>query len=461
MIHPRAWVKALAVAGSLVIVVGACGSGTPSTAPTTAASTAPGESSAPAADACGTDPITLNIWGGYPELDAVYKAAGEAFTALHPNVSFTVFSTDLRGFEQKLTTAIPSGTAGDVVVRTTNFLARFIDEGLLMPLPADLNTAITAGGYAPEVLTDSTYADNMWGLPIFTGGTGIYYNTDMYAAAGITGPPTSMDELIANAYKTYKTDASGATTVSGLSLRLSGQGSGVAEKFWILLLQYGKTLIRETPEGSGKWVAEYNGPEGVKLFQMYVDMLHDGVDSLNIDSDAAAFEKKETAQLARESWVIPEIATSAPDLVGHYATVAPPVGDILTVESMFVPVAAPHPDCSWEFIRFMRDPAQQINLVKVSGWPPARHDLGADLDAFLAENPTYEGFLKRPDGFQLTTTPAIAEFDEIETKLATHLVEGYADYANLAGNPDKIQTLLNGWADETNQILKDNSHFGG
>ncbi|MDP2349690.1 MAG: hypothetical protein Q8M74_00860, partial [Chloroflexota bacterium] len=78
-----------------------------------------------------------------------------------------------------------------------------------------------------------------------------------------------------------------------------------------------------------------------------------------------------------------------------------------------------------------------------------------------AANPTYEGFLKRPDGFQLTTTPAIAEFDEIETKIATHLVEAYADFANLAGNPDKIQTLLNTWADETNQILKDNGHYGG
>ena len=54
-----------------------------------------------------TAPITLNIWGGYPEIDAVYKKAGEAYTALHPNVTFTVFSTDLRGFEQKLTTALP------------------------------------------------------------------------------------------------------------------------------------------------------------------------------------------------------------------------------------------------------------------------------------------------------------------------------------------------------------------
>jgi hypothetical protein len=40
-------------------------------------------------------------------------------------------------------------------------------------------------------------------------------------------------------------------------------------------------------------------------------------------------------------------------------------------------------------------------------------------------------------------------------------VEGYAAFADYAGNPTKIQELLNGWADETNQILKDNSHYGG
>jgi hypothetical protein len=107
----------------------------------------------------------------------------------------------------------------------------------------------------------------------------------------------------------------------------------------------------------------------------------------------------------------------------------------------------------------MREPEQQLNLTKVSGWPLARKDI--DLTAFLAENPTFEGFLKRPDNFQLYVTPAVAEFDEIETKLATHLVEGYADFANLAGNPDKIKTLLDGWAKETNDILKANGHFGG
>ncbi len=456
----RASIKALALGASLALGAAACGGAAAPSASTGGGAGSPAASAGGGtANACGTAPITLNVWGGYPENDPVYKSAGEAFTKTHPNVSFTVFSTDLRGFEQKLTTAIPSGTAGDVIVRTTNFLARFIDQGLLQPVPDDIKAAVTGGGYHPAVVKDGQYANNLWGMPLFTGGTAVYYNKDMYQAAGISAAPASMDDLINNARKTFKVDANGATTQSGWSLRLSGQGSGVAEKFWILLLQSGKTLIRETPEGSGKWVAEYNGPEGAKLLQMYVDFLKDGVDSQNIEHDAAAFEKKQTAQFLRESWVIPDIAKNAPDLVGHYGTTPPPVGDILTVESMFVPTSAPNAACSWEFIRFMREQDQQINLVATSGWLPARQDL--ELTDFLAKNPTFEGFLKRPANFQLTVTPPIPEFDEIETKLATHLVDAYADYKNLAGNPAKIQELLNTWADETNQILKDNDHFGG
>ena len=473
MTRPCAWIKTLALVSTLAIVVGACSSSAtqapsvaPSAAPSVAASAAASEaapSTAPspspvAVNACGDAPVTLAVWGGYPENDPVWKQAGENFKKIHPNVDFTVFSTDLRGFEQKLTTALPSKTAGDVVIRTTNFLSRFIDQGLLAPLPDDLKAAVTGSGYNPAVIADNTYNGDVWGVPLFTGGTGVYYNTDMYAAAGITAPPTTMDMLIANAAKLAVVDASGLLTRSGWSLRLSGQGSGVAEKFWILLLQYGKTLIRETAPGSGKWHAEYNGPEGVKLFQMYVDFLKSNVDSENIDSDAKAFETKATAQFLRESWVIPEIVTNAPDLVGHYATISPPVGDILTTEAAFVPAASPNAACAWEFIRFLREQDQQLSLVTTSGWLPARNDL--DLTAFLAANPTYAGFLQHPAGFTLTVTPPIAEFDEIETKLATHLVTAYADFANLAGNPDKIQTLLNTWADETNTILKANNHYG-
>lgn len=448
-------IKALVLGSSVAIAAAAWGPAAAAPVGTSGGSAAYQQAS----DACGTDPITLDVWGGYAEMEPVYTKAGEAFTALHPNVSFSIYESagDLRGFETKLVTALPTGTAGDVIIRTTNFLARFIDGGLFQPLPDDLEAAVTGGEYHPAVVQDSMYAGDIWGLPIFTGGTGVFYNTAMYEAAGITEPPTTMEALVENAYKTFKVDEAGVTNPSGWSLRLLGQGSGVAEKFWILLLQYGNTLIKETEPGSGLWVADYNGENGVKLFQMHVDMLRDGVDSLNAEHDAAAFEKGLTAQFLRESWVVADIAANAPDL--QYATVAPPNADILTVEGAFVPTASPDAACAWEFIRFLREPAQQQDVIQMAGWPPARQ--GLDFTELLASNPGFAGFLTGREDLELTVTPPLPEFDEIETKLAEHLVTGYADYANLAGNPDAIKALLDEWAAETNQILQDNGHFGG
>jgi len=276
----------------------------------------------------------------------------------------------------------------------------------------------------------------------------------MLAEAGLSAPPTSMAQIWDYAKKLAKVDASGNVTRSGISLRLSGQGSGVAEKFWILLLQSGHELVKQT--SPGHYAADYNGPDGAKLLQTYVDFLRDKVDSQNIDHDAKAFETKATAMFAREPWVVADIATNAPDLVGHYGSISLPKADLGATETMYVPTAAPNAACSWDFIKFLTEPEQQLSIPPIAGWLPSRKDL--DLTAFLAANPGYEGFLKKPDGLKVSLTPPIAEFDELETKLATHLVDAYADYANLAGQPDKVQALLNTWADETNQILAKNGH---
>jgi multiple sugar transport system substrate-binding protein len=459
---PSRWFKPLGAIAVIAILVGACGPAASSSP--SAASVAPPASVAPSgspvappsavANACGDAPVTLNVWGGYPELDPVYTKAGAAYKALHPNVDFTVFSTDLRGFEQKLTTALPSKTAGDVVVRTTNFLARFIDQGLIAPPPDDLKAFVKSGSFVQAVVDDATYKNEVWGVPIFNGGSALYYNTDMLAEAGLSGPPTSMDMIIDYAKKLAKLDASGSVERAGLSLRLSGQGSGVAEKFWILLLQYGKTIV--APTADGKWAAEYNGPEGQKLLGMYMDFLKNKVDSPNIEHDAKAFETKAAAMFARESWVVADIALNAPDLVGHYGSVSLPVGDLGGGEYAHVPAASPNQACAWDFIKFLTDQEQQLDLVTTAGWLPARADL--DLTAFLAANPGYEGFLKKPADLKTTLAPAIPEWDEIETKLATHLVDAYADYANVAGNTGKIKSLLDTWAAETNDILKANGH---
>lgn len=459
MNRSRVWARTAAIGAAMAIIVGACGVGgaSPSAAPATpGTSTGPAPSASEAAvNPCGDAPVNLSIWGGYAEMDAVFKKAGESYKTAHPNVDLTIFSTDLRGFEQKLTTALPSKTAGDIITQSTNFLTRFADEGLLAAVPADLETYTKSGAFDESSVVDSTYKDKLLGVPLFIGGTALYYNKDMFAEAGLTDPPTSMDQIIEYAKKLAKLDGDGNVIRSGLSLRLSGQGSGVAEKFWILLLQSGKGLLKET--APGKYAADYNGPEGAKLLTMYVDFLKNKVDSHNIEHDAKAFETLATAMLARESWVVADIALNAPDLVGHYGTVSLPVGETFSAQTMFVPEASPNAACAWDFIKFLTEQPQQLDIPTIAGWIPARADL--DLTAFLSANPGFEGFLKKPANFTKQLTPPISEFDELETKLATHLVDAYADFENLSGNPAKIQALLDTWAAETNEILKTNGHF--
>ena len=279
----------------------------------------------------------------------------------------------------------------------------------------------------------------------------------MFAEAGITAPPATMDELWADAAKLAKVDADGNVTRSGISLRLSGQGSGVAEKFWILLMQYGKSLISKTADG--KYQVDYNGPEGAALLARYVDSLKNKVDSPNIEHDAKAFETLATAMFARESWVIADIAANAPELVGHYGTIALPKADLGGGEYMFVPAASPNAACAWDFIKYLTEQQQQLDIATLAGWLPARADL--DLTQFLADNPGYEGFFKKPAGTTVDYYAPIPEYDEIITKLATHLVDAYADFENLSGHPDKIQALLDTWAAETKDILKANGHLAG
>ena len=340
-------------------------------------------------------------------------------------------------------------------MRTTNFLSRFIDQDLLLPIPADLLTYVKSGAFVPSLLDDASYKGEVRGVPLFNGETALFYNTDMLAEAGLSGPPTTMDQIWDYASKLAKLDADGNVVRSGISLRLSGQGSGVAEKFWILLMQYGKNLIQETADG--KYRSTTTAPRASRCSSSTSTRCQNKVDSPDIEHDAKAFETLATAMFARESWVVADIALNAPDLVGHYGTISLPNAELGGGEYMFVPKASPNQSCAWDFIKFLTDQTQQLDIVTTAGWMPARADL--DLNDFLAANPGYEGFLNQPKDLAINFYAPIPEYDEIITKLATHLVDAYADYANLSANPDQIQALMDGWAAETKEILKANGHL--
>src|SRR6266404_1971715 len=156
---------------------------------------------------------TLAIWTGFPECQPFYQAVADAYTKLHPEIKFTVFSTSLREMEQKLSAAVPTGTGPDIFDIGTNITINFIEAGLLDPNPADIDQYLKAGAWNKFLVDFVSVKGKSYGLPIWEGSkASMYYNKTMFKEAGLAGPPATFPELIAAAQKLVKFDASGKMT---------------------------------------------------------------------------------------------------------------------------------------------------------------------------------------------------------------------------------------------------------
>jgi multiple sugar transport system substrate-binding protein len=325
---------------------------------------------------------------------------------------------------------------------------------MIQKAPDTIAKLVQSGIFPKPLVDDATYKGAIYGVPHMGANSAIFYNTKMFAEAGLTEPPKNMDELLSYSKKLTKYDAAGKVERSGFSLRLSGGGSGVAEKFWILMQQNGGGILKEV--SPGKYKANYDNDAGLKTLNMYVDMVHKSkTDDPTIKHDAEAFELEKTAMFVRESWVIGDIKQKAPNL--QYAT-APMPGANLIVEKDFYVTNAAKGDkaaAAWDFINFVMKPDNHKQQLVMNGWNVAREDL--KLDDFFKEIPQFKSFFNKYD--KLEVYPLIPEFDEIQTKFADRLAtKGFTD-PSFVDNPDKMKAFLAEAAKESNDILKKNGHL--
>ncbi|MBU5444400.1 extracellular solute-binding protein [Paenibacillus sp. MSJ-34] len=397
-------------------------------------------------------PVELTIWGGYPELDPWYKKMAEEYKKEHPNVTINIASFPLRDFEKKAAAGLPSGSAADIVSLNPVIALRYVQGNMLKQAPDDLAQMVTSGIY-PDIVSDRAQVNNtVYGIPHQLGKGVIYYNTKMFAEAGLTEPPTSIDQFLEYAQKLAKKDGSGNLERAGMSLRLTGGGSGLGEKFWTLLAQHGGSIVKEV--SPGKYKANYDNEAGLKTLQMYIDMVHKyKTDDPTIKHDAEAFEMELAAFFVRESWVIGDIKEKAPNL--EYATAPLPKANVIGMSDFYVTNAAKEKEeTAWDFIRFLMKPENHKQMVAMTGWLPAREDL--DMEDFFQENPQFKAFFTKQE---LHAYPTIPEFDEILTKFADRLSEkGFTD-ASFVDNPAKMEAFLADLAKETNAILKKAGHL--
>jgi len=406
--------------------------------------------------------VTLDIWTGFPEVQPFYQAAAADYAKTHPNVKFTYYTTSLRETEQKLSASVPTGTGPDIFDIGTNISFNFIDANLIEPNPPAIDKYLKGGAWNKFVVDFCTINGKTYGLPLWEGSkASLFYNKAMFRDAGIANPPATFEELVTSAQKLVKTDPSGKMTRSGISLRLSGQGSGVTEKFRYMLEGSGGSVVERT--ASGKYHNNFDNDKGRGALQFYVDAVQKyKIDDPKVQHDADAFASGATAMLFREAWVIGEVQQKSPSLEYGTApipkwTAASPNRMLLQPWAIYVNGKSNNKDAAWDFVQYLTSPENSLRLTTMTGWVSERQDV--DWKPLLDKTPQFGVFVSPPKDMDYYVEPILGPWDEIQTKMADRLVASYID-PSLNGNPAKVAERIHEMAVESDNLLKDAGIYG-
>ncbi|NQS88944.1 extracellular solute-binding protein [Patescibacteria group bacterium] len=402
--------------------------------------------------------VNLLIWSGYPEMAPFYEKVAKDYENLHPGVKIDVAAFGLRDFERKLSMAIPSGTESDIMQVSTYAIRKFVEAEYIPKNPPQINTFLKSGAFCTYIVQGNIYKEDFYGLPIYQGMKVMYWNKTMFAETGLTHSPQTWEELINYPQKLAKYDDRGGLVRSGISLRLSGGGSGVAEKWWCFLISAGGTIVKESP--NGKYHNGYNNEAGKDALKLYIDLLYKYcVDSHTIKHDAEAFALGKTAMFEREGWVVGYMKEHAPKV--QYDTALLPryrrAGTVGGWENLFVSKSCKNPEVAWDFIQFMEKEKYMKYLLLEIGWQPCRIDV--DYENIYKIVPQYRALMEVPEEYLVLAYPPIKPVDEIYTKLAERLIAAYLR-KDLLDNPEGITKVIEKAAKETDEILKEAGLYG-
>ena len=191
--------------GIVSLLFSACGSSATPSPSATSAATAPATqaaaSSAPTPEAS-AKPVTIEWWH-ITTADpgkTVFQGIADAYTALHPNVKINITILENEAFKTKLATSMQSGQVPDLFQSWGGgIMAAQADAGMLKDITSDV--ASWKDTINPGALSIYAYKGKQYGIPWDMGMIGVWYNKALFTKAGISAPPATWDDFLADVSK--------------------------------------------------------------------------------------------------------------------------------------------------------------------------------------------------------------------------------------------------------------------
>ncbi len=311
---------------------------------------------APASDAAGdasAAQATVRVMTFFaydnPEVE---QAVVDAFEAANPGINVELELTNYNDIFTKFQTQVAGGTAPDVISMNFENLRSFATRGAVEPLTDriaadDFDTSI----YYPNTLDMHTVDGTVYGLPATFSDNVLYYNKDMFDAAGIAYPDDTWDWA--------KLQEVGAQFVQ------DEDGDGVVDVYgygpawWpMYLFMWGSNIL--TADGSA---CALTSPEALEALNAYAGLFVDGGISANKAAEATQgnydrFVAGKLAMFSAGPWAVRPFNDSITNFtwdIAHGPSGAVD-GTFLYSNSYAIPADAENKDAAWEFIKFASGP---------------------------------------------------------------------------------------------------------
>ncbi|MEW1845234.1 sugar ABC transporter substrate-binding protein [Nonomuraea angiospora] len=318
--------------------------------------------------ACGgsasSDTGSLTVQDYYePSHDAIYKACAKSI-----GVEVKINHIPGAGLISKVLQQSSSRTLPDVLMLDNPDVQQIAASGALSPLT---DYGLNGDGMVDAVVKAGTYEGKLYGLAPAVNTLSIFYNKDLFAAAGISAPPRTWDELRAAAKK------------------LTGQG------------RYGFAMSNiNTYEGSWQFLpfmwgnggSEQNiaTPETTQALQFLLDLQNDGSiskSSINWGQGDVVnqFVAGKAAMVVNGPWVIPQLkketnlkwaAFTIPTRLASQTTVAPLGGEVYAVPRTGDKAKMGK---AGEFVKCLISPDKQLESAKIEQTVPSTLSVAADF----------------------------------------------------------------------------------
>ena len=203
----------------------------------------------------------------------------------------------------------------------------------------------------------------------------LFYNTDHFAEVGLSGPPTSMDELYEYGKLLAKVDEAGNVTRSGFAHRYNdARGAGSGSKIIPFLHAYG-ARIYDLEKSQAEGVA--NSPAAVEAMTFAQKLVSEKISSITLGMPEAQFAAGQASMFFRESFMVGWLQQNAPDIQYEVSHVPPAVSEAMgatgvvdwaTIFNKF----SPRKEAAWDFIRTaVATKEGDVEASKLNGSPIA------------------------------------------------------------------------------------------